>query len=147
MFPQVIPNTCMSHTVNLLRLVVLEFVGSQLGYAAKSLIFESLSMTHTEFTITVIILLYLTMGSEWLILVISVSTYNLWSFITEEWIQQSLKRIDQLRSGTKHHFWHGSSLGPYLTFWSKESKIFVRHLGFWRPSWIFEPRNDLKSYI
>ena len=86
MFPQVIPNTCMSHTVNLLRLVVLEFVGSQLGYAAKSLIFESLSMTHTEFTITVIILLYLTMGSEWLILVISVSTYNLWSFITEEWI-------------------------------------------------------------
>ena len=48
------------------------------------------------------------------------------------------KSLDQLQSGSKHHFWYGSSLGPYLTFWSKEPKIFVRHLGFWRPSWIFE---------
>ena len=52
------------------------------------------------------------------------------------------KSLDQLRIGSKRHFLYGSSLGPYLTFWSKGSKIFVRHLGFWRPSWIFEPKND-----
>ena len=52
------------------------------------------------------------------------------------------KSLDQLRIGSKRHFLYGSSLGPYLTFWSKGSKIFVRHLGFWRPSWIFEHKND-----
>ena len=52
------------------------------------------------------------------------------------------KRPDQLHNGSKRHFLHGSSLGPYLTFWSKVSKIFVRHLGFWRPSWVLQPEID-----
>ena len=52
------------------------------------------------------------------------------------------KSPEQLQTGSKHHIMWGSSLGPYGTFWSKGTKIFVRHLGFWRPYWIFEPVSD-----
>ena len=56
------------------------------------------------------------------------------------------KSLDQLQSGSKRHIVGGGSLGPYATFWSREPKNFVRHLGFWRPFWIFAPVIDFFPY-
>ena len=32
---------------------------------------------------------------------------------------------------------YGDTLWPFASFWSSTPEIFIRHLGFWWPSWIF----------
>ena len=62
---------------------------------------------------------------------------------TNSTVWNGRKGPDQLQDGTKCHFLHVSSLGSNLTFWSEQSKIFVRHLVFWTPFWIFRPEKTL----